>query len=80
MPKGRPDLAAGLTIGPYLVVHCVVLSWLGLAAWLASCWQQFFEIVPIVSSPSMPFDAAKFPAFQSACVSACSSGLAVAST
>jgi uncharacterized membrane protein YciS (DUF1049 family) len=70
--ENTSDVAAAWIIGPYLVLHTLVLAALALSIWIASGWQQ----LPGFSSTwANSLSADKFALFQRLVLSACAAGL-----
>jgi hypothetical protein len=69
------DRVAAWIIGPYLVVHTLLLIGVSLLAWLPGDWRQFFDLAPLLNPPTCPLPIEKFRLFQQLVLSACAAGL-----
>lgn len=75
MNEEKSDNVAAWTIGPYLVLHTLLLSSLAVITWLATDWNNFFQLIPFISSPLQSLPHGKFALFQKIVIAACSAGL-----
>jgi hypothetical protein len=77
--EDSPDKLAGWVIGPYLVVHIVLLSILALLTWIAPDWANFVRMIPLLPSGlesiGQYIQDDKFHIFQNVVLAACAAGL-----
>ena len=74
MPKNVSDNLAAWVIGPYLVIHTLLLSSLAVITWLSNDLTSFFKVIPLISNPNSILDG-KFVLFRQIVIAACSAGL-----
>jgi hypothetical protein len=72
----QPDDIAALVIGPYLLVHVLLLSYVLLFVWISDGWStlsRFLPVLPDLSSTEAMRD--RFALFQQLVLAACAAGL-----
>lgn len=74
----KPDNVAAWVIGPYLVIHIILLAYVGFWVWLSADWKQFLGLPynPLSTDSFIGIlSPQKFALFRQIAIAACSAGI-----